>query len=93
MESISHTLDKMQGILERGKKGHSPHLLQLLDSRMDLCRKLLADLKSPLNGLSSSLVPVHERLVSILRSIAAANTRSKVRLVRTYERGNAYNVQ
>ena len=77
MESISHTLNKMQGILERGKEGHSPQLLHLLNSRMVLCRKLLADLNSNLDGLSSALVPVHERLVSILRSIAAANTRSK----------------
>ena len=45
---------------------------------MDACRRLLSELQESLVDLSPELTPTHERLVSILRSIAAANTRSKV---------------
>ena len=68
----------MEETLRRGKETYSPHLLTLLQNRLDTCRILLADLKAPLADLSRELTPIHERLVSILRSIAAANTRSKV---------------
>ncbi|KAI4154621.1 MAG: hypothetical protein L6R39_001358, partial [Caloplaca ligustica] len=77
IESISHKLDSMQETLNRGRESHSPHLLKLLENRLDTCRRLLADLQSALADLSPQLTPVYERLVSILRSISAANTRSK----------------
>lgn len=41
---------------------------------------ILSELKASLVDLSPELVPVHERLVSILRSISAANTRQKVHI-------------
>ena len=78
LESISHNLDKMQESVERGKDKHSPHLLTLLQNRMDICRNILAGLQQSLADLPPALTPIHERLVSILRSISAANTRSKV---------------
>lgn len=68
----------MQDTLQRGKETHSPHLLTLLDNRLNTCRKILAELQASLADLSPELTPVHERLVSILRSISAANTRQKV---------------
>ncbi|MDI1487258.1 MAG: hypothetical protein OHK93_006527 [Ramalina farinacea] len=77
LESIGQSLDKMYDNLKRGKDTCSPHLLTLLESRMDVCRNLLAELRTSLSSLSPALNPVHERLVSILRSISAANTRSK----------------
>ena len=45
---------------------------------MDVCRKLLTELQRSLADLSPNLTPVHEKLVSLLRSIAAANSRAKV---------------
>ena len=78
LESIGQTLDKMRGTLDRGRDAHSPHLLTLLENRMNICRNILAELRESLADLSPALTPVHERLVSILRSISAANTRSKV---------------
>ncbi|KAL8653806.1 MAG: hypothetical protein Q9210_001882 [Variospora velana] len=77
LESISQKLDSMQEIIKRGKASHSPHLLKLLENRLDTCRHLLAELQSSLADLSPQLIPVYERLVSILRSISAANTRQK----------------
>ena len=72
------TLDKMQLSLQQGKSYHTPHLCTLLDNRITACRQLLAELKAVLATLSPAVVPTYERLVSILRSLAAANTRSKV---------------
>ena len=69
----------MQNTLQRGKETYSPHLLTLLDNRLNTCRNILAELQAALADLSPALAPVHERLVSILRSISAANTRAKVR--------------
>ena len=68
----------MQDTLRRGSEIYSPHLLTLLENRLNTCRNLLGDLQSSLADLSPKLTPIYERLVSILRSIAAANTRQKV---------------
>ncbi|KAL9640728.1 MAG: hypothetical protein Q9164_000123 [Protoblastenia rupestris] len=77
LESIGQTLSTMRVTLQRGKETHSPHLLTLLENRMNACQHLLAELRASLVDLSPALTPVHERLVSLLRSISAANTRSK----------------
>lgn len=76
--SVNQTLDSMQETLRRGEENYSPHLLTLLENRLNTCRMILGDLKALLADLSPDLTPVHERLVSILRSISAANTRQKV---------------
>jgi len=68
----------MHETLQRGRNTHSPHLLTLLENRLSTCRNLLSGLQASLVDLSPELTPTHEKLVSILRSIAAANTRSKV---------------
>ena len=78
LESAVHTLNKTQESLTRGKEGHSPHLLKLLEYRLATCRRILAELQDALAGMSPELVPIHEQLISILRSISAANTRQKV---------------
>ncbi|KAI4212524.1 MAG: hypothetical protein LQ351_004776 [Letrouitia transgressa] len=75
LESVSQQLDLMQDTLKNDGEKHSPHLLTLLGNRIDTCRNLLSELRSSLADLSPQLTPVYERLVSILRSISAANTR------------------
>ncbi|KAI4190823.1 MAG: hypothetical protein L6R41_000518 [Letrouitia leprolyta] len=77
LESISHAIDSMQDTVTRGTENYSPQLLKLLGYRLDTCRNLLSNLQSSLVDLSPELTPVYERLVSILRSISAANTRQK----------------
>ena len=78
LDSVSRNLDRMQDTLQRGDQSYSPHLLTLLGNRISTCRKTLGDLRAMLANLSPALEPIHERLVSILRSVAAANTRRKV---------------
>ncbi|CRG85330.1 UPF0662 protein [Talaromyces islandicus] len=77
LESISKTLGSMREAIERGKDIHSPHLLTLLESRLQQCHISLDTLYKGLKPLASELVPLHETLVSILRSTSAVNTRSK----------------
>ncbi|MCJ1369505.1 hypothetical protein MMC20_000716 [Loxospora ochrophaea] len=77
LESIDHTFDSMGQTLHRGTDTYSPHMIAILETRLDACHKTLAELKASLVSLSPELTPVHEKLVSILRSISAANTRSK----------------
>ena len=69
----------MRETLDRGKEAHSPALLTLLESRLDKCQIKLEKLQSELTKLSPELASTHETLVSVLRSTAAVNTRSKVR--------------
>lgn len=78
LESAGQALDSMQVTLKRGEESHSPHLLKLLRNRLDTCRQLLSALQLSLADLSLEMTPTYERLVSILRSISAANTRQKV---------------
>ncbi|MCJ1255538.1 hypothetical protein MMC24_003354 [Lignoscripta atroalba] len=77
LESIGNTFDSMRETLQRGKETYSPHLLTLLENRLNTCQNILAELQASLANLSPELSPVHEKLISILRSIAAANTRQK----------------
>jgi hypothetical protein len=71
-------LARMEETLENGKDNYSPHLLTRLHYRMEICHKILQDLRDFLASLSPELVPTWEKLVSLLRSTAALNTRSKV---------------
>lgn len=58
---------------------YSPHLLTLLEARIEVCEQRLAELQLNLSHLTDELRPEYERLVSILRTLCACNTRSKVR--------------
>jgi hypothetical protein len=68
----------MEETLEKGKETYSPHLLLRLHYRMEICHRILQDLRDFLSTLSPEMVPIWEKLVSLLRSTAALNTRSKV---------------
>ncbi|KAI9883609.1 MAG: hypothetical protein M1823_004624 [Watsoniomyces obsoletus] len=77
LESIGHTLDRIDKIVERGKDSYSPDVLKLLEARVQACRAVLSQLHNEIAKLSPQLAPVHEKLISILRCIAAANTRQQ----------------
>ena len=81
LESISHHIEQWQQAVERGRDEHSPQLLTLLDARIEVCRHILVELRDNLSKLSPEMMETYERLVSILRSLSALNTRSKVRQV------------
>lgn len=78
---MESTLARMEETLERAKEAYSPDLLKLLENRLLSCAQQLKDLRAYLSDLSPELTPTWEKLVSILRSTAAANTRSKVWLL------------
>lgn len=78
LDSIANTLKSMRETVERGKGTCSPDLVTLLQTRLNTCEKQLAELQHELSFLSPELAPTHETLVSILRSTAAANTRTNV---------------
>ncbi|KAI9701608.1 MAG: hypothetical protein M1836_001664 [Candelina mexicana] len=75
LQSISHTIDAMRDTLKRGADTYSSHLLALLKSRLARCQESLSTLQRSLSGLAPNLTSVHEKLVTILRAVAAANTR------------------
>ena len=83
LESISHTLDKIDGIINRARDSCSPHVLSLLEIRVCACRKVLTHLRGVIADISPELAPSYEKLISILRSIAAASTRQQVGYSRT----------
>ena len=81
LQSLEDTLDRMDLTLEHSTDKYSPHLIKRIQYRLAVCRSLLAELRDFLATLSPDMVPTWENLVSILRGIAAFNTRSKVSLV------------
>lgn len=80
LKSIQEHLDKWEHTLVRGKEEHSDQLLTLLKARIDVCRTTLRELQGPLARLEGDMMKRYEKLVSILRSLSACNTRSKVRM-------------
>jgi hypothetical protein len=78
IESMSTTLGKLEGIVSKGGHNDSPYLSELLAKRVELCKSRIAELQKRLDGLGEPLPALHEKLISILRSTALANTKSKV---------------
>jgi hypothetical protein len=78
LTSLGHTLDKMQETLDHSKEKYSEHLLTRIQYRLEVCQGMLQELNDFLATLSPEMTPTWEKLVSILRAIAALNTRSKV---------------
>lgn len=77
LDSMSKTLDQLSKTVNTSDLRHSPYLVKLLSKRVDLCQSSLRNLQKQLEGLDESLLHVHEKLISILRSMALANTKAK----------------
>lgn len=80
LDSMSKTLDQLYRTVNGSDSRHSPYLVRLLSKRVSLCQSALRNLQKQLEHLDNSLLHVHEKLISILRSTALANTKAKVRL-------------
>ncbi|KAK3710043.1 hypothetical protein LTR37_010474 [Vermiconidia calcicola] len=78
LESIGSHIQDWHASVERGKESHSEHLLTLLNARIELCRATLKELQDRLSRLDPQMMGRYEKLVSILRSLSACNTRSRV---------------
>lgn len=87
LESIKSTLEETAKAIseaqktEESKAKHSPYLLTLLAKRVALCQTMLNNLRRRLEGIGAPLLAIHEKLISILRQISLANTKSKVSVV------------
>jgi hypothetical protein len=78
LEALAKNLADCTRYVERGRDQYSPHLLTLLEARIKVCEEVLADLELNLSQLTPELTPMWEKLVSLLRSLAGCNARSKV---------------
>lgn len=77
LDSLDNTLAKMRQTMKKDEEKYSPYLLTRITYRIELCEKLLEQLRDFLKTLSPPMVPTWEKLVSLLRALAALNTRSK----------------
>lgn len=77
LESLDNTLQNMRRTVEKDNDKYSPYLLTRITYRIEVCEKMLQELRDFLSTLSEPMVPTWEKLVSILRALAALNTRSK----------------
>ena len=75
LQSIRERIDIMRADLDRCRERHSPHLITLLENRLDANEVVLKELQAHVPNLCDVMSPKYEKLVSILRSMAAANTR------------------
>ena len=87
LTSISNTLGRLEGIIQNTNSQHSPYLVELLAHREELCKSSLANLRNQLDQLDEPLQAIYERLISIMRSMSLANTKSKVMLPREMSGG------
>jgi len=78
LESIQANMDNWKQSVERGKDDHSQNLMVFLEARMNVCNHILHELQEALSRLDPAMMEVYIKLVSILRSLSACNTRSKV---------------
>jgi len=81
LDHVSGTIQNIRQIVRNAEASYSPKLLNLLSTRLDACQSLLTNLLVRLGRLEGGLPEIHEKSISILRSISLANTRSKVRHV------------
>lgn len=78
LESITKNVEQWYASVQRGKDDHSEQLVKLLEARINVCKHILQDLRDTLSKMDPEMEETHEKLVSILRSLSACNTRSKV---------------
>lgn len=78
LDSMAKTLDQLSKTVNEPDSRHSPYLVQLISKRVALCQTSLRNLQKQLEALDESLLSVHEKLISIFRSLSLANTKAKV---------------
>lgn len=78
LDSIKYQLQSIEESIERGRAEQSPHMILLLETRIENIRTVVVDLEESLSRLSPQLSETHEKLVSILRSLSGLAVRPKV---------------
>lgn len=82
LDSMNKTLEQLSSSVNEADGRHSPYLIRLLSRRVERCQLSLENLQKKLDNLDDTLVKVHEKLISIIRSMALANTKAKVSRIR-----------
>lgn len=77
LDHIAHTIVNLRDIVKNAEGKYSPKLITLLSNRLALCQTLCDELQESLNRLDPCLQLLHEKLISILRLISLANTKTK----------------
>lgn len=90
LDHVTHTLANLRNVVETADPSYPPTLITLLSNRLDVCQALLDNLISRLDRLKGELPSLHEKLISILRSISLANTRAKVSVDSNYKLGGKF---
>jgi DNA-directed RNA polymerase specialized sigma24 family protein len=80
LDSMSQTLEKLAQNVENAESRHEPYVVALISKRVERCLASLQSLRERLLVLEEPLPSIHEKLISILRSMSLANTRSRVRI-------------
>lgn len=76
---IAHTLQRLRAVVDNSTEDHSEKLVALVSNRLEVCHASLKNLETRLDNLHGKLSDIYEKIISILRTMALANTRSKVR--------------
>lgn len=76
LNHVSHTLESLDNIIHNAEGFYSDRMVTLLANRVSLCREACTNLQENLKRLDPGLAEIHERLISILRCISLANTKS-----------------
>jgi len=77
LDGISNQLKECRRYIEKGNEEYSPHLMTLLDARLKVCEETLDTLRLNLSHLTPELTPKWDKLVSLLRSLAGCNAKTK----------------
>lgn len=75
------TLKNLRDIVDAADSKYSADIVARISTRIDHCQTSLRNLQTRLARLGGDLPAIHEKLISILRSISLANTKAKVRLL------------
>ena len=78
IKSLQDTMERMHSTLAKAEDKYSPYLITRIEYRMQIIQNHLDELSQFLSTLHPDMVPVWEKLVSLLRALAALNIRSKV---------------
>ncbi|TVY65709.1 UPF0662 protein [Lachnellula suecica] len=76
LEHITHTLERLRGMVKNSSDDYSPKLITLLSNRIEVCQASVTNLQNRLARLCGDLPKIHEKLISLLRSVSLANTKT-----------------
>lgn len=79
LQPFSSRLSELREIIRRdGECGrHPPQLTKLMTRKLEACEKMVRKLEGSLKVLSVELVPIHQKIISIRRQLAAAAAKPK----------------